>query len=442
MTSDFTPQDGITGTGGGGPDAVVRPTTQKDKTVTKKTADDIPSYITDVPPWEPDEGRWDDQAPPKPQPKAKPDPTNVVHLPPPPRGKKYGRFYYLTDDDANSAGQRDYYLKGLLSPGEMSIFYGEPGCGKSFLALYIARAIAQANPIFGRRVKGTKVLFLALEGVSGFEKRLKAAIMVYDGAEAFGYIAQPVNLFQDPKTVDEIIAICQDIGVGLLIIDTLNRAIAGGNENAPEDMGKFIANVDAIRTATEAHIMIIHHSGKDSSKGMRGHSALLGAADVAVEVAKATEGKTRSATVRKAKDDADGDTLSFELEVVELGTDDDGDQITTCIVRETEAPAKATTKADVLKPEERLWLDTLKELFARDENIEVVVPEDGMPLTACATRDAVREWIKKRGLVGASHKMEKAGVLSATDRSKFARGLQALKIKGKIGIHGDWVWMV
>lgn len=360
-------------------------------------------------------------------------------------GVAYGALRVMSDIDATQAPPREYYLKNLISPAEMSVIYGEPGCGKSFWIVYISRAISQGREVLGKRVHQTNVLFMALEGAHGFQKRLRAEILKNKESEGFYYVAQPVNLFSDHKALQDVIAATQGCGAGVVVIDTLNRALAGGSENAPEDMGKFIQNIDAIRAATGAHVIIIHHSGKDSTRGMRGHSALLGAADVAIEVARDRESKTRTATVVKAKDDADGDTFAFQLDVQELGLDQDGDPITTCLVREAappEKPASKTTKKSDLTPDEWLWLDTIQELFARDESIKVVRPERNMKPVPCANRDTVREWIKLRGLVGISHQTAGPGILTDKDRKLFGRMLTSLKCKNKIGVHGDWIWLI
>ena len=365
------------------------------------------------------------------RPGAEPPPNN------PERGVLYGKLLVLSDADANAAAHRDYYLKGIFSPNELSAVYGEPGCGKSFWVLYIVRAITQGREVLGRRVHKTNCLFMALEGVSGFEKRLKAEIITNKESDGFYYIAQPVNLFDDAPAVEDTIKAIKANEAGILIIDTLNRALAGGSENAPEDMGQFIRNLDAIRAATGAHILLIHHSGKDAARGMRGHTALLGAADVVLEVVRDANTKARSVTVRKSKDDLDGGVFGFALTVKELGEDEDGDPITTCVVHETEGK-----KVTPLSKKEQHWLDTICQLFARSEGIQMVAPDEGMTPIPCATRDDLREWIKKRGLVGVAHSVAKKGVLSATDRSAFARILEALKIKNKLGIHGDWIWLV
>ena len=67
--------------------------------------------------------------------------------------------------------------------------------------------------------------------------------------------------------------------VRLIIIDTLSRALSGGNENSPDDMGNLVKHMDKVRHTLKAHLCVIHHSGKDKAKGARGHSLLRAATD-------------------------------------------------------------------------------------------------------------------------------------------------------------------
>lgn len=369
--------------------------------------------------------------------------TSIIE---PQRGRRVGKLTLLTDTDALEARPREYLLKGLISPSELSVIYGEPGCGKSFFALYLARAVSQGRQVLGKRIHQSNVLFLALEGVSGFEKRLRAQIMDYQESEGFGYIAQPVDLFADNTARDDVIEAAQIMSAGIIVVDTLNRAMGGGSENDPSDMGQFIKNLDHIRISTGAHICVIHHCGKDSTRGMRGHSSLLGASDVVMEV-KREEGSTnRTVSVHKAKDDADDGKYRFALKVRELGVDEDGDPITTCVVEELELTDDDINTGSGDRPlskTEKLWLRELQEFFSRDGNTQLIRPEVSFEgKIPCATRDDVREWCKARGLVGVAHSVARPGVLSSTDRSKFSRGLEALKIRNKIGIHGNWIWLV
>jgi hypothetical protein len=82
--------------------------------------------------------------------------------------------------------------------------------------------------------------------------------------------------------------------------------------------------------------ILIHHAGKDASKGARGWSGLKAAADVQIEVIRRDNG-TREIRIEKLKDGEDGARFGFELEVVDLGVDDDGDPVSSCVVRQTDA---------------------------------------------------------------------------------------------------------
>jgi len=111
--------------------------------------------------------------------------------------------------------------------------------------------------------------------------------------------------------------------------------MAGGDENSAADMTALIRNVDAIRATTGAHILTVHHTGKDTARGARGHSSLRAATDTEIEIA--NEDGARAAMVTKQRDHNGGETFAFDLETVSLGHDQDGDEVTSCIVKVTDA---------------------------------------------------------------------------------------------------------
>ena len=71
----------------------------------------------------------------------------------------------------------------------------------------------------------------------------------------------------------------------VLIIDTWAMLTASMDENSGKDMSAAMAALRQLQTRVfNLTIIIIHHGGKDGSRGMRGHSSLLAAVDVAIEV--------------------------------------------------------------------------------------------------------------------------------------------------------------
>ena len=353
-------------------------------------------------------------------------------------GVPFGSLRVLSVRDAlDQEIDRDYLVKGLVNPGELSVWYGAPGSGKSFAMLHLGYAIAQGRQALGRRVRHAPVLYVACEATSGIARRIRALATEHGFADDFKYIPQSVDLSEpDSINVPEIINAAAAIGAKLVVIDTLARAMQGGDENSSQAMGAIIEALDRIKAATGAHVATVHHSGKNEAAGMRGHSSLLGAADVVVEIT-GKEGP-RVATISKNKEDSAGNAMGFKLRVVELGTDSDEEAITSCVVDEVEGPVNVV-KPKKLTDLQEGWLRDIKDLFLSPDNTTIrTIPEVGMQPLECETRDRIREHLARKGRFTVSEGV----ALSATDRTSLKRNLEALRDKGKLGISGDFVWLI
>jgi len=220
-------------------------------------------------------------------------------------------------------------IKGILDQGAMTVLYGESNAGKTFVAMDIAYHVATGLQWAGKRVARAAVLYVAAEGGQGARKRAAALTARYGAAGDFLFLLHPVNLLRADADLAPLIATIRDSGLtfGLIVIDTLSRAMAGGDENASTDMGAMVKHLDLLRASTGAHLMVVHHSGKDRAKGARGHSLLRAATDTEIEVA------DRVISVTKQRD-LDGSFASgFDLDVVTLGVDAEGDPVTSCTIR-------------------------------------------------------------------------------------------------------------
>jgi hypothetical protein len=242
-------------------------------------------------------------------------------------------------------------IKGVLSVGAMSVVYGESNSGKSFLALDLAFHVATGRPWNGHKVRQGAVLYIAAEGGPGFHKRVAALRKHYDARGVpFGVAPCPIDLLRGGDTHKLIDAVrefeARKGKVELIVVDTLSRALAGGDENSSTDMGAFVRHVDKLREATKTHVMVIHHSGKDKARGARGHSLLRAATDTEIEVER---GKW---TVMKQRDVDGNKSGRFDLQSIDVGVDTDGDRITSAIVRVLSEfdPAPLT-------PAEVRWMD-------------------------------------------------------------------------------------
>jgi hypothetical protein len=239
--------------------------------------------------------------------------------------------------DAEPVLTSSYLIKGWLGRGQMSVVYGPSNVGKSFFCLDMALCVSASVDWQGSKVKGGPVLYLATEGGNAFQSRCVALRKQYGIFDApLAVRPSPVDLLRPEADLAGLIELCKQIEVdtgeplAMIVIDTLSRAMAGGDENGPTDMTSFIGNVDALRDVTGAHIMIVHHSGKDTARGARGHSSLRAGCDSEIELE--VEGKMRTATATKQRDLEPQDPFVFTLKVHELGKDEDGDAVTTCTI--------------------------------------------------------------------------------------------------------------
>jgi hypothetical protein len=199
--------------------------------------------------------------------------------------------------------------------------YGPPGTFKSFIALHLAAMIASGSAWLAHEVhEPGEVLYIAGEGHGGIGTRIAGLRHAYELTDIpVGVIRSQVNLRSSDQDFEDLIIAIKSSEIQrpkLIIIDTLARAFGGGNENASEDMGSFISNCGRLQEATGAALLVVHHSGKDASLGLRGHSSFLGAVDTQIEISRHVDQMSGTLKVTKQKDGKDGVEIHFSMDTV------------------------------------------------------------------------------------------------------------------------------
>ena len=263
-------------------------------------------------------------------------PDEFADLQKPTTTESTSRFSVQTAGEFAKGEPPQWLIKGVLPKTGLAVVYGESGSGKSFFVLDMVASMARGEPWRECRTKKSRGIYIAAEGAGGMRNRLHvyaehARINLTD--LDIGIIGDVPNLLLAKDTRDLLTAIDSFGQVGWIVVDTWAQVTPGGNENSAEDMGKALAHVRAIHQHTGALVILVHHSGKDASKGARGWSGMKAAADAELEITRHNE--DRLATVTKLKDGQDGALFGFKLNTVTLGYDEDGDPITSCAVRTT-----------------------------------------------------------------------------------------------------------
>ena len=337
------------------------------------------------------------------------------------------RFKLLDSADLHALPPLEWRVRGVLPAHGLASVYGPSASGKSFLALDMAAAVASGREWFGYRVKAAPVVYCALEGEAGFRLRVEAWEQTNGGALPAGLrlVLQPFKL-TEPQDVQDMAAAVLSAGAGAVtILDTLNRAAPEADENASADMGRILEAAKNLQRLTGGLVVLVHHTGKDSTKGLRGHSSLFAALDAAVEVSR--DGDRRSWRVAKAKDGADGEAHPFKLEVVELAPDDEGDAVTSCVVRRDLSPADIARVQLPRGGNQKLLLEALRPMF----KASAVFGKAGAP----APRPCLE--LEVTVTAGAAH------MTCATDRraTRAREAVTGLVARGVLGCCDGWVWL-
>lgn len=332
-----------------------------------------------------------------------------------------------------------YLVKGWLDQGAFSVVYGESNVGKTFFAMDLAVHVAAGLDWHGSRVPaGDKhagpVIYVASEGGSGIHNRIEA--MRRDNPDLMRRVEERGDFLLlktglDLCTSDDSQWLAEAIGSmprkpSLIVVDTLARAMGNGDENTAKDMGQFVRSVDHLREVTGAHVMVIHHSGKDASKGARGSGSLRAAADTEIELTR--DGDTIMAEQRKQRDMPCDGVFAYTLKSVFLGMDDDGDRVTSAVVERTDI--QRTDRRQKLSGRAQVALDTLKEVMATKGR---TVQSPNLPNVPVVEIEAWRAACDSVGLTDSENPQTQARI--------FRRHRDTLMDKDRIRIWESYVWL-
>lgn len=231
------------------------------------------------------------------------------------------QFQFFSPLEIEALPELEWLVEGILPQPAFAVLYGEPGCGKTFVALSMALTIANGEPWVDLKTVQKSILYVAAEGVLGLKTRIKAfrqeKCLIDDHVQ---FIAEPFNI-SDEKEVESLLSALEKINFkpGLIVVDTLARVALGVDENNAKDMGKVVAGFDNLKRHTGATILVIHHTRKDGGSE-RGSSALRGAADVMIACSSKTASDSFAVTLKcmKMKDDEPFKDFAVRLEKVKL----------------------------------------------------------------------------------------------------------------------------
>lgn len=341
-------------------------------------------------------------------------------------------------DDVEPVWSSRHLVDDLLTEGSFAVLYGESNSGKTFLATDIALHVATGRDWRGREVEQGGVVYVAAEGGTGLRNRLSAWKAHHAVNEApFAVVPSGIDLSKagsdGPRVIATAEALAKRTGMPtrLIVIDTLSRALAGGDENSSADMGAFVRAVDQIREATGAAVLVVHHSGKDTSRGARGHSLLRAAVDTEIEVQTTEDSPARTAVVRKQRDVECTGEFGFTLEVIELGEDDRGKPVRSCVPVEAQPVQPKRNRLQRLTPEQQAFKDEVANAVAKHG--QKVRPDPDGPEVVAVSRNRLATALTGCGFFPDDLKRNQIA-------ARLSKYVNTLKGKQILASTREWVW--
>jgi hypothetical protein len=273
-------------------------------------------------------------------------------------------FKFLSSSDMDELPDLEWLVQDVIPEEGLAVVWGPTGCGKSFLMLDMIGAISRGDPWFGIETKKKKVIYMCLEGEGGLKKRQQAYKTVHGAKslENVNFTLQPYLMLTEHS--DKLaLDIKHCFGTGLVVvIDTLNQATPGMDESSIPAMGILIATAKKLREEIGGTVILVHHAGKDLTRGMRGASNLPAALDAAIKVTRDTNNR-RFWEASKVKDEDDNQGHEFRLGVLTLGQDKNGRPIRSCHIEPMAAAEMPSNEKSGLGKNQKLVLGVLSEML-------------------------------------------------------------------------------
>ncbi|MFK4048072.1 AAA family ATPase [Roseomonas mucosa] len=356
------------------------------------------------------------------------------------------RFAPRRMEDCRANQASDYLVKGIIGAGDFVVVFGQPGAGKSLLAPLLAHSIATGAELFGRRVRPGRVLYIAAEAGRDMEARFCAMRERYGDAADLYLVGEDVDL-QDPNSGDleALRNTVRELQPVLVVMDTLAAAFPGMDDNSSAEMSAAVGKLREIVEPARAALMLVHHEAKGGSATPRGSGVLNGTADCNMRV-EGEHSAPRTVTVSKCRAGPSGATLSFAIEVMDLGLDPDGDQMRRPVAVEV---VGEVAQRDPRRQQEAKLKDNHRELLRHvREGVaqagEFVSPEPGCRPVVAVSRSKLRarlaggEWFMPDEL--STTPPEDARLNNKGYRAEN-KALTSLKIRKFLEFNREWVWI-
>lgn len=357
---------------------------------------------------------------------------------------------YVMAKDIHASLESKDFVKGLLSENQLSVIYGESNCGKTFFMTDLCFHIGLGRTWRERRVDRGGIVYAALEGSYGLRNRVQAFRQTHGVDDAlFAMVASQIDFLNPAGNIDQFIdcikRAADEMGsCKMVVVDTLARALSGGDENSGQDMGMLVHHADRIRYETGAHVSFVHHSGKNKALGARGHSSLRAAVDTEIEISRDEGADYSTIKIAKQREMEAGEDMYFGLDRIVIGINDFTEEITSCIVKPMHKDELISKKTGTqyLTGANKFIYDSIINALAISNSPPCHPYADG-PLLKCISYKQLTNQLEMSGYKEFVRKENETEMDVATRvKNSTTTSRVALHKAGLIGFNKDLIWLL
>lgn len=225
-------------------------------------------------------------------------------------------------------------VEGWLSAPSAAVLVGGYGLGKTAVTVSMACSVATGKPFLGYEVEQRQTLYVVGEGARGMSRRVRAWSETWKRdlpEDALSFMVRPRGSLADAETWRDLLRYCQDHEVGFVVLDTMSALAPDADET--KDAPRIVRGLNDLAEQMDGTALLVHHPGWSNSGRSRGGYQLQGNVDEVLILTAASEGSEHLAVkVDKRKDGESGQTHYLRRIVVPLGTDKDGEPVSSITV--------------------------------------------------------------------------------------------------------------
>lgn len=222
----------------------------------------------------------------------------------------------------------DYAIKGMLHLGDVVTIYGQSNVGKSFVVLEILQHICKGQRLGNLRARKGSIVYLAAEAPTSIKRRAMALGLTREDGTLF--VGEGKIDLLDANSIAQTIKYLKTLDVSerlrVVVFDTFSLSIPDADENSATAMSQAISNAKRIALDLNVCVILVHHEGKDDSRGPRGSTAIKGGVDAELKLQRSDEVVQLVGT--KMRDGLLNEAIEFMIDGQDMGVDDDGDPVT------------------------------------------------------------------------------------------------------------------